>query len=121
MAETFASTRGEAGYGPVCHVDGVKRSAEVEPTGPFLTWGRPRLASFWTLRGRGSYTPFEMRTLPSLTRRSLLLLAALVVPLGCSEGTPVAPSGTILRVSAYPTRISTRGLSTVTVNAYRST
>ena len=62
-----------------------------------------------------------MRNLPSLTRRSLLLLAALVVPLGCSEGTPVAPSGTILRVSAYPTRISTRGLSTVTVNAYRST
>jgi hypothetical protein len=62
-----------------------------------------------------------MPNLPSLTRRSLLLLAALVVPLGCSEGTPVAPSGTILRVSAYPTRISTRGLSTVTVNAYRST
>jgi hypothetical protein len=62
-----------------------------------------------------------MRTLRSLTQRSLLLLAALVVPLGCSEGTPVAPSGTILRVSAYPTRIATRGLSTVTVSAYRST
>ena len=39
----------------------------------------------------------------------------------CSEGTPVAPSGAILRVSAYPTRISARGTSTITVSAYRST
>lgn len=62
-----------------------------------------------------------MRNLRSLTRRSLLLLAALGIPLGCSEGTPVAPTGTILRVSAYPTRIATRGLSTVTISAYRST
>ncbi|MEO7795318.1 MAG: PKD domain-containing protein [Thermoanaerobaculia bacterium] len=62
-----------------------------------------------------------MRNLRSITRRSLLLLAALVVPVGCSEGTPVAPTGAILRVSAYPTRIGTRGVSTVTVNAYRST
>jgi hypothetical protein len=62
-----------------------------------------------------------MRNLRSMSRRSLFLLAALAVPLGCSEGTPVAPTGTILRVSAYPTRISTRGLSTVTISAYRST
>ncbi len=75
----------------------------------------------WTVRVHGSYTPFEMPNLRSSARRSLLLLAALGVPLGCSEGTPVAPSGTILRVSAYPTRIATRGLSTVTVSAYRST
>jgi PKD repeat protein len=62
-----------------------------------------------------------MRTLRHFTRRSLLLLAVLAVPLGCSEGTPVAPAGTILRVSAYPTRIGTAGQSTVTISAYRST
>jgi hypothetical protein len=59
-----------------------------------------------------------MRKLWSYSTWSLLVLAALA---GCSEGTPVAPSGTILRVSAYPTRIGTAGLSTVTVSAYRST
>lgn len=59
-----------------------------------------------------------MRKLRSFSRWSLLVLAALA---GCSEGTPVAPSGTILRVSAYPTRIGKIGRSTITVNAYRST
>jgi len=39
--------------------------------------------------------------------------------LACEEGTPVAPTSSILRISAYPTRIDTRGTSTVTVNAYR--
>ena len=58
-----------------------------------------------------------MRTLRSLSRWSLLVLAALA---GCSEGTPVAPEGTILRVSAYPTRIGTSGTSTISVSAYRS-
>ena len=62
-----------------------------------------------------------MRILRSYSRRALLLLATLVVPLACSEGTPVAPTGTILRVSAYPTRIGTAGQSLVTVSAYRST
>ncbi len=65
-----------------------------------------------------------MRRLRSFSRWSLLALAALAGVagvLGCSEGTPVAPSGTILRVSAYPTRIGTGGLSTVTISAYRST
>ena len=59
-----------------------------------------------------------MRNLSSLSRCALLVLAVLA---GCSEGTPVAPSGTIFRVSAYPTRIGTSGLSTVTISAYRST
>jgi len=59
-----------------------------------------------------------MRTLRSLSRWSLLVVGALA---GCSEGTPVAPAGTILRVSAYPSRIGKTGLSTITVSAYRST
>ena len=62
-----------------------------------------------------------MRILRSYSRRALLLLATLALPLACSEGTPVAPTGTILRVSAYPTRIGTAGQSVVTVSAYRST
>jgi PKD repeat protein len=62
-----------------------------------------------------------MRILRSFSRRALLLLATLAVPLACSEGTPVAPTGTILRVSAYPTRIGIAGQSVVTVSAYRST
>ncbi len=62
-----------------------------------------------------------MRRLRSFSRWSLLVLAAVAGVLGCSEGTPVAPEGTILRVSAYPTRIGTTGLSTVTISAYRST
>lgn len=62
-----------------------------------------------------------MRRLRSFSRWSLLVLAGVAGVLGCSEGTPVAPEGTILRVSAYPTRIGTTGLSTVTISAYRST
>jgi PKD repeat protein len=59
-----------------------------------------------------------MRILRSLSRWSLLVVAVLA---GCSEGTPVAPTGTILRVSANPTRIGKTGLSTITISAYRST
>lgn len=62
-----------------------------------------------------------MRRLRSFSRWSLLVLAGVAGVLGCSEGTPVAPEGTILRVSAYPTRIGTTGLATVTISAYRST
>jgi PKD repeat protein len=62
-----------------------------------------------------------MRRLRSFSRWSLLVLAGVAGVVGCSEGTPVAPTGTILRVSAYPTRIGTTGLSTVTISAYRST
>ncbi len=62
-----------------------------------------------------------MRKLRSISRSSLLVLAALAVPVACSEGTPVAPTGTILRVSAYPTQIGKIGRSTITVSAYRST
>ena len=62
-----------------------------------------------------------MRKLRSLSRWSLLVLAGVAGVLGCSEGTPVAPTGTILRVSAFPTQIGKLGRSTITVNAYRST
>jgi hypothetical protein len=39
--------------------------------------------------------------------------------LACDEGTPVAPTGSILRMSAYPTRIGKAGTSTVTVTVLR--
>ncbi|MEO8274653.1 MAG: PKD domain-containing protein [Thermoanaerobaculia bacterium] len=61
-----------------------------------------------------------MKALSSLRRFSLLLVATLA-GLSCSEGTPVAPAGTILRVSASPTRIGKSGLSNITLSAYRST
>ena len=56
-----------------------------------------------------------MRALRGAIGLGLLVVAA------CSEGTPVAPQGAILRVSAFPTRISKQGVSTITVSAYRST
>lgn len=51
--------------------------------------------------------------------RGALGLGVLLVA-ACSEGTPVAPAGAVLRVSAYPTRIAKLGSSQITVNAYRS-
>ncbi len=78
----------------------------------------------WTLRRRGSYTPPEMNIPLSVRRWSLLVLASLAGLVGlfsCSEGTPVAPEGTILRISAFPTLIGKVGRSTVTVSAYRVT
>lgn len=56
-------------------------------------------------------------------RRPLALAAALVaaaIASSCGEGTPVSPSGAILRVSANPTRIGTTGSSTITIQALRS-
>lgn len=58
-----------------------------------------------------------MRFLRSWSRPLVLALLAVAA---CSEGTPVAPEGTLLRVSAYPTRIGKTGVSTITVNAARS-
>jgi PKD repeat protein len=58
-----------------------------------------------------------------MTRRSAALaglLLAAVTFVGCDEGTPVAPSGAILRMSAYPTRIAKTGTSTITVSVQRS-
>lgn len=55
-----------------------------------------------------------MRALRGAIGLGLLVVAA------CSEGTPVAPQGAILRLSAFPTRISKQGVSQITVNAYRS-
>jgi hypothetical protein len=51
--------------------------------------------------------------------RGALGLAFLTL-VACSEGTPVAPAGALLRISAYPTRIGQTGQATVTVSAYRS-
>jgi hypothetical protein len=45
----------------------------------------------------------------------VLLLAA-----ACDEGTPVSPTGAILRISASPTQISTTGTSTISIQALRS-
>lgn len=44
---------------------------------------------------------------------------ALLTP-ACDEGTPVAPEGAILRISAYPTRIAKTGESTITMSLLRS-
>ena len=45
-----------------------------------------------------------------------MLLAVLFVPvLGCDKATPVAPEGTILTVSASPSKIGPNGASTITV------
>jgi hypothetical protein len=51
----------------------------------------------------------------------LALLALFSLSLfSCDEGTPVAPEGTILRISANPTRIAKTGTSNVTLQALRS-
>src|SRR5687768_5394677 len=44
-----------------------------------------------------------------------LLAAALLTIAACDKATPVAPAGTILSVSANPSRIGLNGTSTVTV------
>lgn len=55
-------------------------------------------------------------------RRFLAALGVLSFALAiltCDKGTPVAPTGTVLRISAQPTRIATSGSSTVTLQALR--
>lgn len=58
-------------------------------------------------------------------RRKALPLALLalvsVALLSCDEGTPVSPPGTILHISASPTRIAKTGTSNITLQALRST
>jgi len=57
----------------------------------------------------------------SRTVRGVVALAlAAVAWLACDEGTPTAPSGAVLRISANPTRIAATGTSTVTLQALRS-
>lgn len=59
-----------------------------------------------------------------MSRRPLRPLAALALLglgwLACDEGTPVAPTGAVLRISAQPTRIAATGTSTVSLQAVRS-
>lgn len=45
----------------------------------------------------------------------LLLLALLLPSVGCDKATPVAPGGTILTISANPTKIGLTGRSTITI------
>jgi hypothetical protein len=60
-----------------------------------------------------------VRPLGRFLSLAVLALAGLAVP-ACQEGTPVAPTGTILHISAYPTRIGKTGSSTITIQAVRS-
>jgi hypothetical protein len=46
---------------------------------------------------------------------TLLLLLSLLPVAGCDKASPVAPSGSILSVSANPTRIALNGQSTITI------
>lgn len=55
----------------------------------------------------------------SLRRGTLALAALLTLWTACKEGTPVSPAGTVLRISAQPTRIGVSGTSTVTIQALR--
>lgn len=45
----------------------------------------------------------------------LILLCLLVPALGCDKASPVAPAGTVLTISANPTKIGLNGSSTITV------
>ena len=45
----------------------------------------------------------------------MLFLTSLLPLVGCGKATPVAPSGTILAISANPTRIAVNGQSTITI------
>src|SRR5215210_2642976 len=45
----------------------------------------------------------------------LALLCLLTPSLGCDKATPVAPTGSILSLSANPTKIGLNGTSTITV------
>lgn len=53
--------------------------------------------------------------MPLKTVTTALLAAALLAIAACDKATPVAPAGTILSVSANPSRIGLNGTSTVTV------
>ncbi len=58
------------------------------------------------------HLPIPASRLPALFAIALLC--------ACEEGTPVSPAGAILRISANPTRITTTGNSTITLQALRS-
>jgi hypothetical protein len=46
---------------------------------------------------------------------AVFCVVSIVTVVGCDKGTPVAPSGSILAISASPTQISLNGSSTITV------
>src|SRR4051794_1722324 len=46
---------------------------------------------------------------------TLLLSLAVLALVGCDKATPVAPDGTVLIVSANPSKVSLNGTSTITV------
>jgi len=51
--------------------------------------------------------------------RTAVALGALLLPLGCPEGTPVSPAGSVIRISVSPTRITKSGTATVTLQVLR--
>jgi len=57
-----------------------------------------------------------------LSRRTRFSLGLLLLlgGIACQEGTPVSPPGTILRMSAQPTRITKTGASQISMQALRS-
>ncbi|MEP7010438.1 MAG: PKD domain-containing protein [Acidobacteriota bacterium] len=56
-----------------------------------------------------------MKSRSPLALLALLALFAVVIGLACGKASPTAPSGTLLTVSASPTRISANGSSTISI------
>jgi len=56
-----------------------------------------------------------MKSRSPLALLALLALFAVVIGLACGKASPTAPSGTLLTVSASPTRIGVNGTSTISI------
>jgi hypothetical protein len=56
-----------------------------------------------------------MKSRSPLVLIALLALFAVVIGIACGKASPTAPSGTLLTVSASPTRISVNGTSTISI------
>ncbi len=62
-----------------------------------------------------------MKSRSPLALLALLALFAVVVGLACGKASPTAPSGTVLTISASPTRISANGTATISILARTAT
>lgn len=56
-----------------------------------------------------------MKSRSPLALLALLALFAVVIGLACGKASPTAPSGTLLTISASPTRISANGTATISI------